>query len=874
MNTVPLFHDIDNRIALDKGDSDSAYFTTLTLKLEYLTKIVTAGVLACVGDDANRHRYSIEHRLIRANSIGEWVQALNDVLVGPAANFFFQEAKDIIKDLTERVGPGDWRHSAVIALRDAANEVGAENQQLGTKVSLRHFFEIGAHLRNRSRGHGAPTTEQCGKSGPYLAEALHTVAERLLLFKLPWAYLYQNLSGKYRVSRLAGNTSCYDYLKRLTDERHQNGVYLYLERPVRISLVFSDPELRDITLPNGAHNKNTFETLSYVTNDVERKGGTEWSSPPGQLPSSETEGDSVLEPFGNTFANVPPILRDYVPRPELVDSLKRELLEDERHPIVSLTGPGGIGKTTVAIAALHAIAGDEHLPYEVILWISARDIDLLESGAKSVNPKVINQDDISRAAVELLGPKESSSSEFNATKYFEKCLTEGTAGDTLFVIDNFETVRSPADVFTWIDTHIRPPNKVLITTRIRDFRGDYPIEIGGMNEEQANKLVEQHADRLGVGMLMTQEYKQVLISESDGHPYVIRIMLGQIAEERRTVTPKRIMASNDQILRALFERTYNALTSGGQKVFLLLSSWRVLVPEVAVEAVLLRPGIERFKVSEALDQLHRFSLVERIDAEEENQVLVGVPLAAAIYGRMKLETSRLKAQVETDRMHLMEFGHGRAKDSHQQILPRIENLYKSVANQAQTRPEIFEERKDVLEFLAERVPKAFLQLSDLVWEIDNYKESTELSKYYIKRFIEVATPPDRCEAWLKLADRCSASQDPIGEIHAVCEAALLSTSDIENLSVFVNRLNNRIHTHHIDIRDPEGSHMEIRELVDQVIKAMERHLWKLNATDCSRLAWLLLNVGNVERARDIANTGLQQQEDNEHCQKLIQRLDS
>ena len=38
MNKVPLFHDIDNRIALDKGDSDSAYFTTLTLKLESAPK--------------------------------------------------------------------------------------------------------------------------------------------------------------------------------------------------------------------------------------------------------------------------------------------------------------------------------------------------------------------------------------------------------------------------------------------------------------------------------------------------------------------------------------------------------------------------------------------------------------------------------------------------------------------------------------------------------------------------------------------------------------------------------------------------------------------------------------------------------------------
>ena len=73
----------------------------------------------------------------------------------------------------------------------------------------------------------------------------------------------------------------------------------------------------------------------------------------------------------------------------------------------------------------------------------------------------------------------------------------------MFVLDNFETVQNPADVFAWIDTHVRPPNKVLITTRIRDFQGDYAIPIGGMNEEQARALVDQHAHRLGIDGLLT-----------------------------------------------------------------------------------------------------------------------------------------------------------------------------------------------------------------------------------------------------------------------------------------------------------------------------------------------------------------------------------
>ena len=241
-----------------------------------------------------------------------------------------------------------------------------------------------------------------------------------------------------------------------------------------------------------------------------------------------------------------------------------------------------------------------------------------------------------------------------------------------------------------------------------------------MTEEQAELLIDRHSDRLSIRELMSPDYKKQLISESDGHPYVMRIMLGQVAAQRRAVAPERIMASSDRILRALFERTFAALSPGAQRVFLLLSSWRVFVPEVAVEAVLLRPGNERFNVTEALEQLQRFSLVERLDAEEEDHLLVGVPLAASIFGRLKLQASVFRISVEEDRKLLIEFGPGRGKSAKQQILPRIEKLYKSIASRAQAEPRLFEQYRPVLEFLAEEMPIAFYRLSELAWEVDDF----------------------------------------------------------------------------------------------------------------------------------------------------------
>ena len=357
-----LFDGIDNRIALDMEDGDHAYFHALSLKLEYVTKIVTSGVIACIGEDVDRHRYSLEHKLVRENSIGAWVKALNTALGGPPAQFFDSNGRGLVKDLSERVGSGDWRYSAVTDLNQAAAEVGAKTK-LGSKVALRQLFGIGAELRNRSRGHGAPTNDQCGRACPRLSAALNAVVAELGLFKLSWVYLHRNISRKYRVSPLLNDASSLSYLKSARDVQLPNGVFLYLDRLVHVPLVFSDPDVLDIALPNGNHQDDTFEVLSYTTNAVARQDSSAWSDPPDRLPPSETEGDAVLEPLGHTFANMPPRVGDYIPRRDLEDRLQEELLKLDRHPMISLTGPGGIGKTTTAIAAIHSIAERDPTPF-------------------------------------------------------------------------------------------------------------------------------------------------------------------------------------------------------------------------------------------------------------------------------------------------------------------------------------------------------------------------------------------------------------------------------------------------------------------------------------------------------------------------------
>src|SRR5262249_48222344 len=156
-------------------------------------------------------------------------------------------------------------------------------------------------------------------------------------------------------------------------------------------------------------------------------------------------------------------------------------------------------------------------------------IDLLPEGPRVVRPDVLTIEDLARDFTELMRPglevKKS-----DAEKYLTDSLSgQSEDGPFIFVFDNFETIRQQSELFAYISNAIRLPNKVLITTRTRDFKADYPIEVRGMTRDEFTELVADVSARLGISSLIDSGYEEQLFEESDGHPYITKILLGEIA---------------------------------------------------------------------------------------------------------------------------------------------------------------------------------------------------------------------------------------------------------------------------------------------------------------------------------------------------------
>jgi len=857
MTFIP-FQQMSIRLESSKNDSDLSYFYDLLLFGEYVTKIINLFLVSSINEDNERTRYRQEYNLVRANAIGDFAKSIDEILTGPPAQLLSPGIRDLeLKQLVQRATEGDWQFEAQKLLFETLGAFNIPHTPLPIKSPLRSWFNNFSLLRNKTKGHGATTIQPCSIAIPLLEKSINLIVSNFNGFKRPWCYLHRNYSGKYRVTYINDRTEDYNYLKNEANHTLDNGVYCFIEQPRKINLILSNPELTDFYLTNGNLRGNKYESISYLSDQRIVTDAQEYLLPFTQLPSSHTEGLGQLDVLGNSFTNLPDSIDEYVKRPLLEAELLKILVESDRFPVITLLGKGGVGKTSLALNVIREVAKDTR--FDLIVWFSSRDIDLLMEGPKQVQTKVLNQKDISIEFCNLVFPDKEISDKLD---YFSKELNKSTLGKALYIFDNFETVTNPVEVFEWINTYIRNPNKVLITSRIsRNFKADYPIEVNGMSDSECRMLIDLFSKKLNINHLLTPIYIEELILESDGHPYIIKILLGEVSKSGRISKIQRIVADQEKILTALFKRTFNTLSPAAKRVFLTLCSWNSNVPVIAVEAVLWRPENERLDVQGAIEELRKSSFVDIIS--EENDALINVPLAASIYGKGELEVYPEKIKILDDRKLLMEFGASQHGNLSTGVIHKIERKFTAVAKRTNSLKQ-FKEELPTLEYIASKFPKAYSFIIDILEEYGDY----ESAKYFLREYLKIASSSDeKAKLWLQLADICKLTKDWDGESHSLSELILLPNVSFEYISDASNRINNYF------FYNPEAKTVEYKKLLlDKIIEVMIKRINEGTATDYSRLSWLLVNNNQEEQAKNYVEKGLKIDPDNYHCQRFYTRM--
>ena len=845
-------------------DSDTAYFLDLMVYGELVVKLIVASLVAGLSEDRDGNRYRLEHRLVRADSLGEWAAALDEIFSGPAASHLCAAAYQERQELTQRFSPTEaaWQRTAVDLLEKVCTNVEGEpipDDAAPLKVGLNRWIQRFVWLRNNTRGHGAHTSSQLSLVAKDLANSIKTIVTNHCAFKRPSAFLRRNLNGKYRVSLIFGLQSDFAFISQNPDYTDiQEGIYILFDDLSSVRLVSTDVDLSDFFVANGGFKENTYEALSYVTGRKKFLPSEPFLAAAAQLPPSETAAYPNLEVVGETFTNLPHRLKHYVHRNALEGELRTVLLDD-RNPVATLRGRGGIGKTSLALEVLHQIC--DRQAFDAILWFSARDIDLLSEGPKRVGPDVVTEKEIAGLLIELLEPIRRDEKKDNHLQFLRDVLSgRADGGPFLLVFDNFETIHRPADVYELLNSQIRLPNKILLTTRHREFKADWPIEIEGMARDEFNSLVAQTAGRLGIQKLIAQHnVLDELFEASDGHPYIAKMFLAETAQSEQVGSFQRILARKDEVLDALFERTYQALTPAGRRVFLTLCSWRSLVPRLIIEAALIRPAKEQMDVSEAVDELDRSSLVEIKAGSSAADDFVHVPVAAAVFGRRKLAVSGLKIVIEADRDVMRQFGAVKESGVASGLEPRVERMVTALRTEAEDKE--LEEGLEILTYVAHSFPTTWLKIADLHLSKARLKDAENALEQFLQ------SQPDNLEAWRKLSQVRRRTNDRLGALEARIRLAETTEASYTDAADVANAINNALRFEDIDLEDDQK-----RLMVRRARDLMKTGVRSATASQLASLAWLCLHLRDMEAARKYVGDGLEHEPMNEHCLRLAERL--
>ena len=327
-----------------------------------------------------------------------------------------------------------------------------------------------------------------------------------------------------------------------------------------------------------------------------------------QQAPSQSRGDAPPK-HPHVYHNLPqPDYGEFVGRREELAQVHRVLrpYPHSRHPVVTIDGIGGIGKSALALEVAHRYLRDyDRLPdeerFDAIIWTSAKASVLTADGIAPRQQITRTLDDIYTAiAVTLEREAITRARPEGQDALVTKALTSQR---TLLIVDNLETVDDER-VSAFL-RELPAPTKAIVTTRHR-INVAYPIRLMGMAKEDALVLIGQECEEKGVALTKTESAK--LYVRTGGVPLAMVWSVAQIGYGYSVdAVLQRLGEPTGDIARFCFEEVTSNIR--GTPAYRLLVALSLCTNGASREALSYVTELPPWECEEALVSLEKLSLV-------------------------------------------------------------------------------------------------------------------------------------------------------------------------------------------------------------------------------------------------------------------------
>ncbi len=311
-----------------------------------------------------------------------------------------------------------------------------------------------------------------------------------------------------------------------------------------------------------------------------------------------------------------------LPLPEFDDTgfLGRQLDRKEltrlltsSHPVITLTGEGGVGKTALLLRCLYDLVDSPNIPYQAIVWVSLKSKYLTRTGVQQVQGAITSTLGMYQAIGDQLGiPNTSNSTE---EELLNELIDYLAHFKILLAFDNLETV-DPQNLRK-ILAPVPQGSKIVITSRIGLGEIELRYPVSALDVTTAAILLRRYSKALHANDLAAAADSDITnyCSKLYFNPLLIKWFVSCVANGS---SPDAILkpggTSFKDIVKFCFENLYSKLTDEEKLVIQVLASARR--PLSTTELYYLTSNISRLKVDWALNTLNRSSIVRtQIDSK-------------------------------------------------------------------------------------------------------------------------------------------------------------------------------------------------------------------------------------------------------------------
>jgi tetratricopeptide (TPR) repeat protein len=277
---------------------------------------------------------------------------------------------------------------------------------------------------------------------------------------------------------------------------------------------------------------------------------------------------------------------------DIVERLREELAPG-RSRLVTLSGPGGIGKSTLA----SQVARELQETYgRRVVWSSADG--RTDFSLPSLLDDIATQ--LGHAELRTLAPSEKEEQ------------VRALVADALVVLDNYETVAGEEQkrIEAWF---ARTQCSALFTSRPK-VEGTVFVPVQAMSREEASEFLERLSEQTQDPRMFTREVRERVYETAEANPFVMQWVVGQIdlAQEPEAVLEELKHGGGDAA-RRVFDRSFELplLGDDGRDALLALS---LFAPSAKADALAAVAGFDDAgRASEAVKNLRRLWLVKGVD---------------------------------------------------------------------------------------------------------------------------------------------------------------------------------------------------------------------------------------------------------------------